>query len=152
MATPKYDWHSLKAEYFKSDIIDVKGFFESIWHSHNTHIIKNTKGWNLEKKKWKKELKQKVIEEAEKEFIKTYKPDIEELGKYHKALMWIIAKKLNSMAKKETDAEDIFVSDVERLWKMVKTEKNEPTSISDNTNRQDWPIDFGGVIEVKLPE
>ena len=152
MATPKYDWNTLKADYFKSDIIDVKGFFESIWYSHNTHIVKNTKGWSVEKKKWKKELKQKVIEKAEEEFIETYKPDIKELWLYHQALMAIIAKKLKSMANKDTEAEDIYVADVERLWKMIKTEKNEPTVVSDNTNRQDWPIDFWGVIEVKLPE
>ena len=149
MTAPKYDRNTLKAMFFQSEILDVKGFFESIWHRHNTHIVKNTKGWTEEKKKFKEDLKNKALEQAEKEFIENYKPDAKELGKYHKILIWVIAKKLVSLAKKDTEAEDIFVSDIERLWKMIKTEKGEATTV--NKNMDDGTLKITGDIEIELP-
>ena len=148
----KYDWNTLKALFYTSDIMEAKLFFESQWYSYNAHIAKHTIWWREAKKARLRWLKDKVIEGAEKEFIKTYKPDIQELWKYHKILIGIIAKKLVSLAQKEKDADDIFVWDIEKLWKMVKTEKNEPTVVSENNNNNTWKIWVDGEIIIKLPE
>jgi len=136
MSANKYDRETLKWQYFQSDIVNVKQWRESIGNTYSAHITVNTK-WRTEDKKARKEsLVDKVMEVAEQEFIETYKPDIKELWKYHKLIMWIVAKKLVSMAKKEKDADDIFVWDVEKLRKMIKVEKNEPTAVTKTT----WDI------------
>lgn len=136
MSANKYDWETLKWQYFQSEILDVKGWWENIGNIYSPYITEKTKGRTEDKKKWKESLVDKVMEVAEQEFIETYKPDIKELWKYHKLIMWIVAKKLVSMAKKEKDADDIFVWDVEKLRKMIKVEKNEPTVVSKTT----WDI------------
>ncbi len=127
---PKYDRSVLKWMFFKSDIIDVKSFFENIWHSYNRHITINTKWRQQEKKRRTAELQTKAIETAEEEYIKKYKPNTKQLEKFHELIMLTIWKKILSLTSKDKDADDIYTKDIETLWKMVKTEKWEPTSIS----------------------
>ena len=133
MPANKYDRKTLKWQFFQSEILDVKTWWKSIGNKYIPYITEQTKGWTVDKKTRKKGLVDEVMEVAEQEFIETYKPDIQELWKYHKLIMWIIAKKLVSMAKKEKEADDIFVWDVEKLRKMIKTEKNEPTVVTRST-------------------
>ena len=133
MSAYKYDRKTLKWQFFQSEALDIKTWWESIGNRYNPYITEQTKGWTVDKKTRKESLVDKVMEVAEQEFIETYKPDIQELWKYHKLIMWIVAKKLVSMAKKEKEADDIFVWDIEKLRKMIKTEKNEPTVVTRST-------------------
>lgn len=136
MSANKYDRETLKGQFFQAEELDVKTWWEWMWKWYSSVITRNTSWWKDEKKKRKEWLVDKVMEVAEQEFIETYKPDIKELWKYHKLIMWIVAKKLVSMAKKEKDADEIYVWDVEKLWKMIKVEKNEPTAVTKTT----WDI------------
>ena len=133
MSVNKYDRKTLKWQFFQSEILDIKTWWEWLGNKYNSGIQRNALWRKLEKEKRKESLVDKVMEVAEQEFIETYKPDIQELWKYHKLIMWIVAKKLVSMAKKEKEADDIFVWDIEKLRKMIKTEKNEPTVVTRST-------------------
>lgn len=70
-ANRKIDWDSLKLQYYKSDIMECKLWYESIWKKYNGNAATKTKGWGddkaifLEKvnKKASKEVTQTLIEQ-----------------------------------------------------------------------------------------
>ena len=58
----KYDWHKLKEEYFLSDFIEVKSFFEDKFRTYSGHIRKKTNGWTREKRDFARSILSQSVE------------------------------------------------------------------------------------------
>lgn len=73
MAKTKYDWHKLKQEFFESDYLEVKGFFEAKFSAYNTNIQEKTAGWTKAKQEYQKAQIQQAEAEYEVEKRKKWK-------------------------------------------------------------------------------
>ena len=49
----KYDWPTLKQEYFESDYQEVKAFFLQKYGKFNSAMMHSTVGWPTEKRAWR---------------------------------------------------------------------------------------------------
>ena len=58
----KYDWHKLKEEYFLSDFLEVKSFFEDKFRTYSGHIRKKTNGWTREKRDFARSILSQSVE------------------------------------------------------------------------------------------
>jgi len=151
MARVKHNWTEIRAAYMKSDAIDVAPFvMQNYWidvSGWNSHA--NTKWWRDEKLSMLDRAKAKAMEETEKKMVEAYKPTMEELWEMHKGINLLFKASIKKAIKDSIDPKtwEILVSpnifELEKLWKIVKTEKGEPTS----NIKQDTKIT--GVLEVK---
>lgn len=64
---PRIDWAGLKTEYFKSDIMDVRIWYKSIWRKWNGACSQSMKKWKDDKTIFL----EKVNEKAQKKIVKT---------------------------------------------------------------------------------
>jgi hypothetical protein len=115
----KYDWHTLKLEFFVSDFLEVKAFFQDKYQTYTSHIKDKTIGWTREKQEFKRRIAEETIEEMKRkevdlnsDFISTITAEIR-------------SRDLNKASAKE----------LETYWKLLRTMVGEVTSISSNRSQ-----------------
>lgn len=131
----KYDFASLKQEFFESDIDEVSNFLKEKYGdklAKSNQIKNNTLGWSKEKK----EYKQKIVDMA---IEKSAKKSANDLTK---------AIPLERLIQMKLDFFDLIEMAIERIPKArkmdmdqivkglnaIKTELGEPTKVTQNTN------------------
>lgn len=140
----RYKWNrdEIKAAYFNSPIMELKKFlFDNYKIKRSWQVAERTAPWRKEKDELLKRAHDEAIRQTEEKLIEYYKPDIKELWKMHKLIMMVITKKIAHMARAE-NMEQIFSSEVEKLWKMIKVEKNEPITVNKNIDTVQNKVEF----------
>lgn len=130
MAKQKYDWTTLKLEFFQSDIDEVKEFFQRKFNVYNRNIQQNTRGWTKEKQEYKEKILEKALERRAKEEAKNLEIPMEQLKQAKKTTIQLLMKKLQEVI----ETKNYNVKELEKILKMIKTELWEPTNISKNDN------------------
>lgn len=85
MPKTKINWSTLKQEYFKSELIEIKEFFQTGFNKGSIRVVSsstielNTRGWRTEKENYLKtaaeQAKEKILEENKQqieEFVQDY--------------------------------------------------------------------------------
>ena len=136
MWVTKYDYSALKLEFFQSDYDEVQAFFEHKWSKGtNWNILKNTKGRSKEKKERKDKIIEKALERKQNELAKKLEIPMEQLLESKKVTIQLTRKKLKYYwDMKDSEIKNIDLSDLEKIYKITKTELWEPTSVSKNEN------------------
>ena len=137
----KYDWVDLKAKWFISPHHTVIAFLrEEIWiKKYSWWIYTKTNKWSEEKLKLKMEAKDEARDNAKKILVQMYTPTEKQLSEIHESLILTIhAKAVANTQKIKTMPDwtiiippDINMGEIDRMWNIVKTEKGEPTKISE---------------------
>lgn len=116
------DWTQHKFDFFTSDYVKVKPFFDNVVGFYNAGVTRFTKGWSKEKEKWKADLMQKALEEvgnARKKELKKMLGKIIDRG---------IKPRLEPKRISKEEMKDIML-----MWKMIRTEVGLPTTITKET-------------------
>lgn len=152
MQSYKYDYNALKLEYFKSEIDEIKWFRLDKGLKYNSRVSTITKGRGQEKQKRKDEIVQKALEKEKNKLAKKLEIPVEFIFDIKKDALDLLRKKLDQIKTKiEIPPEDeekanntINVADLERIWKIAKTELWEPTNVVKNegktTLETSWPL------------
>ena len=122
------DYNALKLEFFKSDIDEVKVFYEAKYGQRNGTVNKNTRGRAKEKQAYKEKLLEKALEANAKKQAEALEIPIDILKKAKKNGIVGLINDLSNKDKK------LSVSDRIKAVNAIKTELGEPTTISKNEN------------------
>lgn len=120
----KYDWAALKAEFFESDCLEVKSFFEGKFKTYHSHIRLKAVGWGKERQEFRK----KIAEEAVEAFRANKEKRI--IGMLEKAQTILEREIAKILTDRNVDA-DAF----KKYWEMARTEAELPTRIIHSTNK-----------------
>ena len=135
MWVTKYDYSALKLEFFQSDYDEVKSFLSGKWVKYNTKRWENTRGRTKEKKERKEKIVEKALERKQNELAKKLEIPMEQLLESKKVTIQLTRKKLKYYwDMKDSEIKNIDLSDLEKIYKITKTELWEPTSVSKNEN------------------
>ena len=152
MQQTKYDYNALKLEYFKSEIDEIKGFRLSKGLAYSGRTRTMTSGRWQEKQKRKEEIVQKALEKEKNKLAKKLEIPVEFIFDIKKDALDLLRKKIDQIkAKSEIPQDDeekannnINVADLERIWKIAKTELWEPTNVVKNEGKTmletSWPL------------
>lgn len=131
------DWDMMKLEYFKAETMDVSPFVKEkfgIETKGNGGIQRRLKGWREEKE----EIKAQAMRIAKEKVVQLYVPSVEELAQMHQGAITLFKAQLNKeLADCIKDGKVIKMPDgvlIERVWRIVKAEKLEPTAVSKTEN------------------
>ena len=116
---PAYNWPLIKGEYFKSDMIDVKGFLYDKFGTYNSNFRRQTAGWRAEKEKFLEEQVEANLAEFKKKRSKVVAENLE-------TMLYVITREAKRLAKEGK----IDSKDAKRYWEMVRTENGLPTRIT----------------------
>jgi hypothetical protein len=133
----KIDWSARKLEFLESDFLEVAEFFRHLLGTNKLpwNIKLKTKWWSKDKAQWLGKIREKVLEEAEKEMIKLRKPDMQKLWNIHKNIFNMLVEYSNQIIWKwNPSIPKISIKELKTLREIVKTEKWEPTRVSENKN------------------
>lgn len=136
-----YNWDKLKAQFLISKYKNVSERRRNIQGTEevpeNWNFKKQTKWWAEEKA----EIRKQAIQETKEEIKESYKPDIEELNSLHKDAIWLIKLTLHKMKGGKAkitledwntrEISDVDIGDLEKIWKIIKVEKNEPIKFTE---------------------
>lgn len=136
----KYNWHKLELEFLKSTFNEVKPFFESKYKTYTGHIREKTSGWTRSKKMMLQRAKMNAKIKVESQLEELYAPTMKEITQMHKATIRLIQFKLQKMhqnIQKDENGnivllENINVSEVEKIRKIIKEELKEFNNITNN--------------------
>lgn len=136
----KYNWDKLKLEYFASKIMDVKWFFEYKESTYSGHTKEKTKWWSIDKQKFIQSCKNQAEDELKEELVELYKPSNEEISQIYKSIFYTMRAKAVNFSqniKKDnsgniTFTEDISISELMTLWKILRTEQWLPIQYKDS--------------------
>lgn len=118
----KYNWDEMKMEFMLGEWGDVSSYlqFKGMGSSaRNSNTFRNTEGWAEEKKNKRKKIYEQVAQETQEKL----KANLEK--GYHNLLNVGILSKLADMERLKS----MDTSDIERLWKILRTEHGLPTTI-----------------------
>ena len=120
----KYDWPTLKQEFFESDHMEVKAFLKSKYGRFSGHMSVQSNGWPKEKNAWKQE----NIKAAQIAFRENKAKEIAQMLEDVQLLLRKEIKNRSELALQDVDA-------LKKLWEMVRTESELPTRIIHSTNK-----------------
>lgn len=136
MWVQKYDYSALKMEFFQSDHDELKAFLSEKWVNYTSWgIAKQTTGWTKEKQERKAQIVEKALKKKQEELAQKLQIPMEQLFESKKATILLTRKKLKYFAELDKESiGDIDIGDIEKIYKIIKTELWEPTKITTNTN------------------
>lgn len=114
----KYDWVALKQEYMLSDELEVKAFIEAKLSVWNGNCSKMTRGWVKEKQEYREDIMYKTLEQIKDA----------EAAKNRKALIKLYEELRRRIEGGKVG--ELIYKELEAIWKILKTEIGEPTSIT----------------------
>lgn len=139
MATQKHDWIKWKIEYLQSDSIEIKGFFRDVLGVEesffNANFDAKTSGWRDEKE----QLLNEKVEEAKEAIKDEYEVDVRQLNELKQKAINNIVKILNNEPN---------MRDTKLAWEIVKVELNEPTSVSENRNKNEDSTNMDKFLDI----
>ncbi len=118
----KIDYNELKLKFFLSEEKEVKPFIEKNVGKRNGNIQKQTKGRIKEKHDYKSEILSKALEDNKEEMEENTKTRLKKMDELHNKITLKIEKKL--------EEENLSVSDLVNLRKIIRTEKGLTTNIT----------------------
>lgn len=143
-----YNWDKLKIQFLTSKYKTVAEWWRNTQGTEevpeNWNFKKQTKWWSEEKAEiWKQ-----AIEESKEEVKKSYVPDIEDLNNLHKDAIGLIKLTLHKMKGGKAkitledwntrEISDVDIGDLEKIWKIIKVEKNEPIKFTENNTNHSF--------------
>ncbi len=138
MVKAKYDWEWMKAEFLWWEWLEVTDYlrykFGADEYQRDWNISVQTQWWASDKKQLIESSKAKAMIQAWKELEKRYKPSMKQLWEMHKMAILLSQAWLNFIAEecikdwKAVKMPDMY--NVEKIWKITKIEKEEPTEIN----------------------
>lgn len=141
MPAAKHDWNALKREFFRSKALTVSEFLRTKFGQDvdvDAGVFRNTNGWTTEKKEFMEDAHALAMENAKKKVATLYEPSAEELSEMHRATIQLYRAGLAREAERcydPTTKKAIDTPDhkfLESAWKVTKTEKREPTEVSES--------------------
>ena len=152
MQKTKYDYDALKREYFDSDEDEIKSFCIGKGLAYSSRVRAMTKGRGQEKKAHKEKLFEEYKEKQRKELLKKYEVPVEQLLESKLATIGLLRKKLKFFIDmKPEEIANMNMKEVEKIWKMLKTELWEPTTIQKNEWKTTLETD-GPVVQIVCKE
>lgn len=153
MASKKYDWERLKLEFMASESQDLRPWLESQigkTQAKSGQATKKTAGWAKEKTEFLGKIQARAIRELERDQAQNWKPKMKELGLMHNTIITLYKAALNKMFEESVDKAtgkvikmpDLW--DVDRIWKVVKTEKGEPITVTKSDNNHTGSLTLAG--------
>ena len=147
MQQTKFDYHALKLEYFASEIDEVKWFRLDKGLNYNTRVATMTKWRWEEKQKRKNWIIEKALAKKQNELANKMEISFDDLLQAKKTIIDLLQAKLKQYAKDLNNWDwEVYVNmkDLEKIWKITKTELWEPTTIAKNEWKTeitwDWPL------------
>jgi len=126
----KYDWNIIKVDFFKSNHLEVKGFFEEQCGTYNGRIRSKTTGWAKEKEKWKEKMTKDALEQLQSNRTKSLATCLDHL------LIEV---------KRRVDKPELIgtmkVNDLHTLWQLLRCENGLSDRITEQKNdpkEVDW--------------
>lgn len=119
----KWNFATLKLEYFEADEMEVKAFFENHYNCFSRYLQDMTVGWTAEKKKRNMRIVNKVLAQAENKEIRDLRKGLKNIRAYF----------LLKVASPEK-LDKLTVKSAARIWQVLRTENNLPTHIMKSTN------------------
>jgi len=98
----KYNWESLRQEFFNSDFLEITSFIRQRLGKEtvsDNHIARKVAGWTDEKKAWTRKRLEKVQKEADKALMEKLKIHLKDLLINKKLLFSLDGKYLECLAK-----------------------------------------------------
>tara|TARA_B100001964_G_scaffold222116_1_gene266728 strand:+ start:87 stop:485 length:399 start_codon:yes stop_codon:yes gene_type:complete len=118
----KYDWPSLKQEFFISDYVEVKSFFEEQYGNYSGTIRTNTSGWSKEKKQFVQDILVKSIEHTkEKRAL--------ELSKTLDGILDELQRRVNG-----SNIQFLSVRELKTLWEIFMRMNNKSVKANEETS------------------
>lgn len=146
MQSTKFDYNALKLEYFESEIDEIKWFRLDKGLNYNTRVATMTKGRGEEKKKRRDWIIEKALAKKQNELANKLQISIDDLLQAKKTIIDLLQAKLKKYSKELDDTWEVFINmkDLEKIWKITKTELGEPTIVAKNDNKteiqSEWPL------------
>ena len=141
MGKKLYDWEEMRIQFMSWPYLSISQYFRDEFNKPNLskYIFNKCNGWVDEKLVMKDRALKKATDEIEKGLVKLYTPSEKELAMWYEAVMGIFKMKAISnyqKIKKMSDWTIIIPPDVNMnenkvLWEVFKTERWEPTRITD---------------------
>ena len=156
MARAKHNWTEIRAAYMKSDAIDVAPFTRENYGIDTTgwNGANQVKWWREEKLAMLERAKAKALEETEAKMVEIYKPSMEELSEMHKGINLLFKASIKKAIKDSIDSktwEELVnpnIYELEKLWKIIKTEKWEPTSNIKQETKVTWTLEVKDISKM----
>lgn len=125
MSKTKLDFKTLKLDYFTSDEMEVKTFFENQLGKmkRNGNLQRNTNGRRKEKEDYLNRIFRKALENSEKDIEERVKAKIIKVENLYFQLTLTLEDRLKK-------PEALNISDIYTIWKIIRTEKNLPINIT----------------------
>ena len=124
------NWEALKLRYFASKEMSAKTFVESMGVIYSGNTGDKIKGWREQKVEWL----QGIIEQAKQQVESEFVVDISMLA----SSRWSIVRHLVNKIKAAEEPKVLI-----EIWKVLKTELGEPTSVNRNLNENwDMPVEL----------
>ena len=131
MNKTKRDFRDLKLKFFTSDEMEVKVFFEKeVEGKRNGNIQKNTKGRAKEKEDYLNKIFNKALSNTEKDIEERLKAKIIKVENLYFQLTLTLEERLKH-------PENLTISDIYTIWKIIRTEKNLPINITKAEVKED---------------
>jgi len=118
----KYNWELLKQEFFASDYLEVKAFFQDKYQIYSSHIRDKTNGWTTDKKTFIKSI---VSQSAELCKTKKTLEMAEALEKVFEELY----RRLSGV-----DVWSLSIRELKMLWEIFMTMNGETTKVAPRIN------------------
>ena len=141
----KYNWAELKKEFFESEHLEVKIFFQEKFNIYNGSIGAATAGWTAEKKEIKMEAANNairkmrdemegelhqfvvdIVREAKRQLKERVTPTGHDLDVYD--------EEIGIKKKKTVITPQLSSSDLKNFFEIVKTELGEPSKVTKQNN------------------
>ena len=122
----KYDWITLKQEFFNSDIVEVSAFIRhkfGIEMKDNGQVANKTTGWGEDKKEWKRKRIEEIQKQADKELINKLKIGLKDLLMNKRLLFGLDGKYLEILGKLQSSEADKQPTEEERRFFQNYTDK-----------------------------
>lgn len=124
MSKTKLDFKTLKLDYLTSDEMEVKTFIEKkLGAKRNGNLQRNTNGRRKEKEDYLNKIFSKALEDSEKDLEERLKAKIIKVENLYFQLTLTLEERLKH-------PENLNISDIYTIWKIIRTEKNLPINIT----------------------
>lgn len=118
----KYDWPSLKQEFFESDYQECLAFFKSKYGRFDGNMSKQSRGWPGDKRAWRNAEVQLSLQNLQSDRVAGLKETLDKI-------VALCRGEIDTMAKK-----GVKVKSLVKIWEVLRTESGLPKAISHNIN------------------
>lgn len=143
MVARRIDYMKLKFDFFWSDKMNFKEYYEPLYWKISWPVSKKVAWWAKEKQEWLKWVNDMVLKKAQAQMVKDLEIPVDKLKSMKSTAFDLLIKRINDFIDKKDEKwnkiewEKVNVKDIRDIINLVKTELWEPTSINKETNPAD---------------